>query len=303
MRYFTMLCFSFSLIFANGCVRKSAVPSDLAAMVAAEYAFSNLSVQKGIREAFLIYLSDDAILFRPQPVTGKQLHQQRPASPAGLVWWPIFADISRAGDMGCSTGPWEFKRDSTEVEPVAFGHFVSVWKKQADGLWRVALDGGSSHSRPETKVAGLDTVALMQVKSDPTASVDTSAARADLLEADRAFSTASAESGFSEAFLKRAWGDVRLYREGEFPVVGEEAVRAALAGVSGELTWAPTAGGVARSGDFGYTYGFAQHRASDGNGGISESTYMRIWKKNPVNEWNILIEVFFPMPPDTAQSN
>jgi len=301
MRYVTMLCFILSIIFANGCVRKSDAPSDLAAMVATEYAFSNLSVQKGIKEAFLTYLSDDAILFRPQPVNGKQVHQQRPASPAGLVWWPIFADISRAGDMGCSTGPWEFKRDSTEAEPLAFGHFVSVWKKQADGSWRVALDGGSSHARPETKAAGLDTVALMSVKSNPSASVDTSAAHAELLDADRAFSTSSAELGFSQAFLQRALDEVRLYREGEFPVVGKEAVHAALADISGELTWAPTAGGVARSGDFGYTYGVAQHRAGDGNGGISKSTYMRIWKKNPMNEWNLLIEVFFPMPPDTAQ--
>ena len=303
MRYFTLFCVIVSLAFASGCVRKSGSSSDLAGMVAAEYAFAKLSMQKGIKEAFLSYLTDDAILFRPQPVNGKQLHRERPASPAGLVWWPIFADISRAGDMGCTTGPWEFKQDSSAAEPVAFGHFVSVWKKQSDGSWLVVLDGGNSHARPETKVAGLDIAALKEVKSDPSATVDTSAGRVELLETDRAFSTASAAEGFSPALLQRASEDVRLYRADTFPVVGKEAVRSALAEVSGAITWEPISGEVSQSGDFGYTYGSAQHHNSEGNGVTSASSYLRIWKKNPDNEWNLLIDVFFPVPPDTTQSN
>jgi hypothetical protein len=65
-----------------------------------------------------------AVVFRPMAVNGKQWYQQRPPSPGRLSWEPIYADISAAGDMGYTTGPWEFRKNSTDAEAVAFG---GVW--------------------------------------------------------------------------------------------------------------------------------------------------------------------------------
>ena len=65
-----------------------------------------------------------------------------------LNWYPIVADIARAGDMGWTTGPWEFKSDIKEAKPVAFGNFLTVWKKQADGTFKFAIDLGISNPQP-----------------------------------------------------------------------------------------------------------------------------------------------------------
>ena len=62
----------------------------------------------GIRSAYLKYLADDSVVFRPEPVNGKQFWNAR-ADGAGaiLVRDPLFADIAANGMMGYITGSWE----------------------------------------------------------------------------------------------------------------------------------------------------------------------------------------------------
>ncbi len=299
MRCFIVLFFMVSLIF-SGCVREKNTTSEFAELVKSEYAFAELSAKKGIKEAFVTYLADDAIVFRPRPLKGKPIYQARPVTAAQLKWWPIFANISSAGDLGYTTGPWQFKRDSSDAQPAAFGHFVSVWKKQADGLWRVVIDAGVSHPRPASKAAGIDPTTLPAMKSVSTAMLEMSAA--ELLEADRALAAAASANGFAQAFLQHAAEGVRYYREGAFPIVGKAAVQSVLADFSGGLNWAPLAGEVSRSGDLGYTYGIAQHQANT-NGEISELSYLHIWKKKSGEPWRLLLEVMTPIPPQTSNSN
>ena len=50
-----------------------------------------------------------------------------------------------SGDMGFTTGPWEAKGDINDEKPSGYGHFVTVWKKQADGSWKFVVDLGISH--------------------------------------------------------------------------------------------------------------------------------------------------------------
>ena len=107
-----------------------------------------MSVEKGIRDSFLANLADDAIVFDPGPVNGKELYTKRSPSEAQLIWEPIFADVSNAGDMGYTTGPWEYKKTKSDAIPVAYGQFLSVWKRQSDGPWKVVLDGGVDNPAP-----------------------------------------------------------------------------------------------------------------------------------------------------------
>src|SRR5262245_3867562 len=83
----------------------AADPTSLDTLVAAERAFSAAAVEHGMQAAFLEYLADGAIVFRPGPVNGRQSWKAR--NPKGaLVWGPSFAEISGAGDLGFTTGPW-----------------------------------------------------------------------------------------------------------------------------------------------------------------------------------------------------
>ena len=112
----------------------AAAPDDaLDALVAAERAFSAMSVEHNMRDAFLEYMTEDAILFRPLPVNGRSVWKDRPGSKATLIWEPSHAELAAAGDLGWTTGPWEVRPppDSTGApsapDTYAHGHFTTVW--------------------------------------------------------------------------------------------------------------------------------------------------------------------------------
>src|SRR2546427_5630986 len=148
------LCFSIICSLAGlGVAQNKNQINDLKSMVETERAFSRTSEEKGIRESFAQFIADDGILFRPGPVLGKKWMQEHPL-PASttrqwLSWQPIFAAVSRAGDLGYTSGPWEFKNDIKDATPAKFGNFMTVWKKQADGSWKFALDLGISNPEPK----------------------------------------------------------------------------------------------------------------------------------------------------------
>ena len=105
-----VLCVLAALALAQKVDRKT----DLGSLVEAERAFARASIEKGIRASFIENLADDGILFRPRPVAGKKWMEDHPAPKGVLTWQPIFADVARAGDMGYTTGPWEFREKTLE---------------------------------------------------------------------------------------------------------------------------------------------------------------------------------------------
>jgi ketosteroid isomerase-like protein len=290
---FLVICFDSG---SNVAQKKTQV-NDLKAMVETERAFSRTSEEKGTREAFDAFIADDGILFRPTPVFGKKWMQEHPlpASPTRSVlsWQPISADVSSAGDLGYTTGPWLLRKDF-DGKPKAFGNFMTVWKKQANGSWRFVLDLGISNPMPETAALIFEPGSVHPIKGK-SEKVDRESARSALLNFDREFSKASADQGAREAFLFYAAKDVRLYRNDHFPFVGKMAAADALAPVTAEWTWKPSFGDVSSSGDMGYSYGIYEFK--DKNGAVSErGNYARVWKK--VNgTWKLVIDVADPLPP------
>ena len=108
-------------------------------MVKTEQAFSKMAEEQNTRDAFLAFIADDGLLFRPGAVNGKKWMLEHPVPPSDkkelLAWQPSFAGMAASGDMGFTTGPWEFKNDIKDEKPAAYGHFITVWKKQPDGSW------------------------------------------------------------------------------------------------------------------------------------------------------------------------
>ena len=257
-----------------------------------------MSEEKGTREAFTEFIADDGILFRPTAVFGKKWMQEHPlpASPTRSVlsWQPILADVSRAGDLGYTTGPWQFRKDIKDAKPTVFGNFVTVWKKQPQGPWKFVLDLGISNPEPKSAAPRFEPGSLQTIKGKPE-KVDHDAARSALLNFDREFSKTSAEQGAREAFLVYAAKDVRLYRNDHFPFVGKMAAADALAPLTAEWTWKPSFVDVSSSGDLGYSYGI--YELKDKNEAVSErGNYARVWKK--VNgTWKLVIDVADPLPP------
>lgn len=273
--------------------------SALRSMVATERAFSRMSEMKGIRESFTEFIAEDGILFRPTPVLGKKWMQEHPLPPAPsrplLTWQPIFAGISRAGDMGYSTGPWQYKNDIKDAKPSAFGNFMTVWKKQPDGKWKFAIDLGTSN--PEPKTAAKLSFGPTSARSPKR--VSQALARTSLLDSDREFSRVSSSRGAVEALLSFAATDIRLFRNNKVPFLGRRAAATAMSPLSVEWTWTPTAGDVSISGDLGFSYGIYELREKSGKRSLIEKgNYLRVWKKVG-GAWAVIIDVADPLPPET----
>jgi ketosteroid isomerase-like protein len=257
--------------------------SALQEMVKTEQAFSKMAAEKNTRDAFLAFMADDGLLFRPGAVNGKKWMLEHPAPPTDkkplLAWQPSFAGMSASGDIGFTTGPWEFKADVKDEKPSGYGHFVTVWKKQADGTWKFVVDLGVSHPQsggPQTLWQPADANTKTSFKP-----VDGAKALEALLNRDRRYAI--------DRFPFFASPEIRLYRPGNLPYIGAQAASDALAKTKGQIAWQPIGGDVARAGDLGYTHG-AYEVTDDGKKVIEKGSYVRIWRKQE-NVWHIVIDV------------
>jgi ketosteroid isomerase-like protein len=270
-------------------------------LVAAELAFSKASADRGMRDAYLEYLAEDAVLFRPRPQPGREWIRSRPSPPIALTWYPIFAFVSRTGDLGFTTGPYEARSvDSTDAN-VGHGHYVTVWQRGPDGEWKVLLDLGSPGPVPAGALPRWSPRGPRHVTDGPPRpAVDTAQDRRELLDTDRRFSSAAERTGTLTAYRAFAAADIRLLRPGVQPAVGQAALGLALSDDGGRQSWHPTSARVSAGGDLGYTYGTAVLRLPDGavtdNAAVLATNYVRIWERRG-DEWKVLLDIATPNPP------
>jgi ketosteroid isomerase-like protein len=67
-----------------------------------------------------------------------------------LTWTPEGGRMSPAGDMGFTWGHYEGHAKDRDGSPILnSGRYMTVWKKQPDGSWKVELD--SSNQEPPAK--------------------------------------------------------------------------------------------------------------------------------------------------------
>lgn len=274
--------------------QKSVRNTDLDAMINAERAFARMAAERGTRDAFLAFMTDDSIVFAPGPVNGRKSWEPRPKRPGLLSWEPSYADMSEAGDMGYDMGPWEFRPKGADDNPAAFGHFMTIWKKQPDGTFKWTLDLGISHPQPTSP----QTLSFSNVKSKGTknASVaEIEAGRGQIMSLEREFSKASVDKGTLKAYLAYASDEVRLLHEGKFPFTGRQAARAALEARMGKMSWKAEGSDVSSSLDVGYTYGSYDFKSADGKGD-EQGYYVHVWKRYEDGKWRMVIEVLNPLP-------
>jgi ketosteroid isomerase-like protein len=269
----------------------------LNALVEAERAFCKTSIAKGTREAFIENLADDSVLFRPHAVAGKKWTIDSPARPGLLVWWPIYADAARSGDLGYTTGPYEFRPKGRDDKEIFTGNYMTIWRKQADGTWKVAIDFGISNPPPPTPQTDVQfAMPARRTGGEMNGKPGIETNRAALLSIDREFSQASEKKGARAAFSAYLADDARLFRDEKFPFVGKQAAATAIADLAGILKWQPTSAEVSAAGDMGYTYGVAEFKAA-GADKVQFNNYVRIWKRQADGRWKIVIDVTNPCPP------
>jgi ketosteroid isomerase-like protein len=273
----------------------------LQSLVDAERSFAQASETHGTRGAFLAFIAEDGILFRPTAVNGKKWLQEHPLPPSEklplLAWQPAYAGVALAGDMGYTFGPWEYKEDIKDENPVAYGHFATVWKRQSDGSWKFVIDHGISHPQPPRPATPWQLPANYKQKSWKSSTLDLESARKALLDSDRRFSNASSARGPTKAFLEYSAPGVRLFRNNNYPFVGADGIARALGKTAGILlTWQPLSGDVSQSEDLGYTHGtYTVSGNMEPQRVVERGNYMRIWKKHH-GVWKIMVDVSDPVP-------
>lgn len=267
----------------------------LKSLIEAERSFARMSVEQGTHAAFLRNLAKDAVLFRPGPVPGREWMRDHPPENSVLSWEPSYAEVSGAGDMGFTTGPYEY-RGTGNNRAIGYGHFVTVWKRQADGAWKVAIDFGAPHAKPEHPEAlrfrpgnGMNA---------ETAKANIAKERAALLETERAFAAAAGKNA-EEAYSAYAASDVLFLRMRQQLVAGRDAVLKELEQKPGSLTWEPIAGDVSGSGDLGYTYGKGQFQSAEANAPLHTGYYLRVWRRELRGPWKVALDLMVLAPPQT----
>jgi len=101
-------------------------------------------------KAFASWFAADAVTLNngQAPVAGQDaIARSATWSPADfqLTWTPDGGQMSPSGDMGFTWGHYEgHSKDHAGNPVVQKGRYMTVWKKQPDGAWKVELDSSNT---------------------------------------------------------------------------------------------------------------------------------------------------------------
>jgi len=256
-------------------------------VVAAERAFAAASLAKGLHESFLDNLAPDAIAFLPLPVPARPAHEGKTSASMKLFWGPTWVAISSSGDLALSTGPWKIEHhEKTMFRVPTTGWFVSVWRRQPDGIWKVAVDAGISSPVEFVLPKSVENPFAGVPARTPKAS-DAAQARLGATTAERALA-AAAKNGLGDAIAARSDALVRVYREGKAAAIGSAPARALLKTDTRKVTCAPDQVTASASGDLAYAYGTCRGEGSDAD---SKYGFLRVWRKQADGSFKILVDV------------
>jgi ketosteroid isomerase-like protein len=144
--FFVLIVFSFTACNLFTKKKNIAGPDEKQKMMDADRAFSKLSIQKGMKNAFLEYIDSNGVLLRPNqfPIAGADAIDfliQINDSTYTLQWEPKSGAIAQSGELGYTYGLYALKPSGKDT--TIYGTYVSIWKKQSDGSWKFVLDSGN----------------------------------------------------------------------------------------------------------------------------------------------------------------
>ena len=254
-----------------------------APVIAAERAFAADGLELGIKGAFLKHMAPEAIIFAPGPVSAREFYDKRPDRKGPpLVWWPLWAGIARSGDLGFTTGPYTF-------DGKAAGYYFTVWKRQADGGWKWAYDGGTDSLAVDAPPAGTPPRTLAPASgsgSYPEAAVAQVRKAEDHL-------AAAARADIKAAYAAVLAPDARMQGSPARPAAEPAAVKTELATRAPQIVFKTLGAESSKGGDLAWTYGEA---AWTQGGTPGAGHYVRIWRHDRAG-WRVVFDQIIPDPP------
>jgi len=135
-----------------GCARSPDVAATRTALMDADRAFNNATAERRT-DGWMQFIAEDGAMIRSAgTITGRAAIREEMAktfadTAFSLRWEPLQADAS--GDLGYTNGRFEARfRDAKGNAAMRTGRYLTVWKKQADGSWKVVRDIGVQDPAP-----------------------------------------------------------------------------------------------------------------------------------------------------------
>jgi ketosteroid isomerase-like protein len=119
-------------------------------LIKADEDFCKAAAARGA-EGFVSFLAPDAAVLpaKSAVVTGivrlREMYRKTWARPGfSLTWKPLKAEMSKSGDLGYTFGEYQRRYTGADGKPVLeTGKYMTVWRKQPDGSWKVIADMGN----------------------------------------------------------------------------------------------------------------------------------------------------------------
>ena len=276
-----------TLSFILACVSIAASQGDLEKVVQAEQGFARTASEKGTKAAFLANMTDDALVFGPEKTNAKVNWTARPDGTPGvplLSWAPNYADVSANGAMGYTTGNWEFRPKGKDDQPSGYGEFITVWLRQPDNTYKWVIDIGVAHDKPAKYSTEWVTSAVK--------SKDGNAGRSSAADVATNFLNTATHQNAKKAYEEFAAPDIRLYREGQLPVLGKKAAIAQVASEKGSLDLNSR---TSFYGSADLAYSLSTYTRMLNGKEIEKGNYMQIWKLVG-GKWQIVLDIFKQTP-------
>jgi ketosteroid isomerase-like protein len=131
--------------------RAPAVARTCSELAQVDSAFAERSRLQGTPAAFAAAMAPDGITFAgSELVVGPRaerdfLESQR----TSLIWHPVYVGAAASGDLGFTVGVYVATgRGSTGAAVQTFGKYLTVWRRDEKGTWKVAADGGNTMPPP-----------------------------------------------------------------------------------------------------------------------------------------------------------
>ncbi len=150
----TLVTVAIGSVLVLGCqARATDVEKARSALLEADIAFAEATAERGA-DGWVSYFAEEGVMFRPGgAVVGRDSIRAMVTAwfandAFALTWEPTHADVSRGGDLGFTYGRYRSMGKDREGNEVAgTGSYVTIWRKQEDGKWMVALDIGNPDGR------------------------------------------------------------------------------------------------------------------------------------------------------------
>ena len=254
---------------------------ELQKIIQTEKAFAQASIDRGTKNAFLDFLSKEAIIFdKSMPINGLE-YWQKSDFKGVITRQPIIAEIAGSSDLGYTLGNYQFHNTTAEDKPSMFGSFVTLWKKHADNVWRVAVDIGVSH---DDVIANTTNFTEIYPTFKPYELKNQMVLAERMVFMKDHFYWKNAKSSLNP-FEPHLAQNIRLYRKNLKPIIGKENAKVFLKKTYNKnLVYSGLKAIASNAGDLVCVYGVI-------SGGGKSGNYLRIYKQEAKDDWKIVVEM------------